>query len=111
MRQDERKAATAAYKERRAAIGIYRVRCVASGEAWVGSALDLGAIGNRIMFMLRQGSHRHAGLQTAWHQHGEAGFVVEEVERLDDDALAAGRDRVLKARRDHWCAMIPAAPL
>lgn len=111
MRQDERRAAIAAYKERKVALGIYRVRCVATGETWVGHALDLAAIGNRIMFMLRQGTHRDASLQSAWCRQDGADFVIEEVERLDDDALAAGRDRVLKARRDHWCSLLGAQPL
>lgn len=111
MRQDERKAAIATYKERKAAVGIYLVRCAATGEAWAGHALDLEAIGNRVRFTLRQGGHRHASLQAAWNVHGEAQFVVEEVERLDGDALAAGRERVLKARRAHWCAELGAQPL
>ena len=111
MRQEERRAAIAVYKERKAAVGIYRVRCIASGQIWVGHALDLAAIGNRLLFTLRQGSHRDAGLQSAWRRHDETDFAIEEVERLDEDALAAGRDRVLKARRDHWCAVLGAPHL
>lgn len=111
MRNDERKAAIAAYKERKAAVGIYVIRCVATGELWAGHALDLEAIGNRLRFTLRQGGHRHRGLQAAWDSHGETQFAVEEVERLDEDALAPGRERVLKARLAHWSAELGAKPL
>lgn len=38
MDNQSRKAAVAAWKERKAIAGIYSVTCAASGEAWVGSA-------------------------------------------------------------------------
>ena len=111
MRIEERKAAISAYKERKAIVGIYRVRCLASGQAWVGHAPDLGTIRNRVWFMLRHGGHRDATLQEAWRSHGEAQFAFDALERCDEDQLAAGRERVLKARRAHWCAELGAAPL
>jgi hypothetical protein len=49
----DRKAAIAAYKERKTAVGIYVVRCEATGEAWVGQALDLEKVPNRIWFTLQ----------------------------------------------------------
>lgn len=111
MRIEERKAAISAYKERKAIAGIYRVRCLASGQAWVGHAPDLGTIRNRVWFMLRHGVHRDAPLQAAWIAHGEAQFTFDELELLDEDQLAAGRERVLKACCAHWCAELGAAPL
>ena len=44
----DRKAATLAYKERKAVAGIYAVRCRASGQAWVGQTADLEKIENRL---------------------------------------------------------------
>ena len=55
MNRETRKAAVAAYKERKAEPGIYAVRCMASGQAWVGGAPDLATIWNRVSFTLRQG--------------------------------------------------------
>lgn len=108
MRHEDRKAAVAAYKERKAAPGIYLVRCLASGESWAGQAPDLSTIWNRVWFTLRHGGHRARSLQAAWNTHGEAAFAFEEVERLDEKALEAGRERVMKARLAHWCAELGA---
>lgn len=79
MRHEDRKAAVAAYKERKAAAGIYLVRCLASGERWAGQAPDLSTIWNRVWFTLRHGSHRARSLQEAWNTHGEAAFAFEEL--------------------------------
>lgn len=104
MNITDRKAAAAAYKERKVAFGIYAVRCLPTGQVWCGRALDLGAIQNRIWFTLRQNNSRHASLQAAWNAHGANAFVLEEIERLDEETLAYVRDRVLKERLIHWCA-------
>lgn len=108
MRHEERRAAVAACKERKAVAGIYLVRCLATGERWAGQALDLSTIRNRLWFTLRHGSHRGRKLQSAWTTHGEAAFAFEELERLDEKALEAGRERVMKARLAHWCAELGA---
>jgi len=105
MNTTDRKAAVAAYKERKVAIGIYAIRCLPTGEVWCGRALDLGAIQNRLWFTLRQNNCRHTSLQAAWNARGETAFVLEEIERLDDETLAYVRDRVLKERLAHWCAV------
>ena len=106
----DRKAAIAAYKERKSAVGIYVVRCAASGQAWVGQAFDLEKVPNRIWFTLRQGGHRCAGLQAAWNAHGAAGLSFAECERLDeeDTETAYLRDALLKERMAHWLAELKA---
>ncbi|MCK1390732.1 GIY-YIG nuclease family protein [Bradyrhizobium sp. 1] len=98
----DRKAATAAYKERKTIAGIYVVRCTASGEAWVGQAPNLETIQNRIWFSLRQGSHTCHSLQAAWTTHGEAGLTFGECERLEDEKTAYVRNALLKERVLHW---------
>ncbi|MET4276026.1 hypothetical protein ABIB68_004682 [Bradyrhizobium sp. F1.2.2] len=50
----DRKAAIAAYRERKTVAGIYVIRCAASGEAWIGQAPNLETIQNRIWFSLRR---------------------------------------------------------
>ena len=111
MLNEDRKAAVAAYKERKVVAGIYLVRCGATGECWAGQAPDLSTIQNRVWFTLRHGSHRGRSLQAAWDAHGEAAFAFEQVERLDEKALEAGRERVMKARLAHWCAELGAEGL
>ena len=108
MRHEDRKAAVAAYRERKVLAGIYLVRCLVTGERWAGQAPDLSTIRNRVWFTLRHGDHRGRSLQTAWTRHGEAAFAFEELERLDEKALEAGRERVMKARLAHWCAELGA---
>ena len=111
LRREDRKAAIAAYKERKADAGVYAVRCAASGQQWVGGAADLRTIWNRISFSLRQGDGRPASLQEAWRRHGADGFTFEIVERLDADDPGYDGVRTLRDRLAHWRAVLPAEPI
>jgi hypothetical protein len=102
MRGDEKKAAIAAYKERKVIGGIYLVRCTATGEVWVGQWPRLETIQNRIWFTLRQGSHPNRDLQTCWQQNGPEHFQFEILEQIDAEETTYIRDAVLKARGAHW---------
>jgi hypothetical protein len=104
----ERKAAIAAYKERKTIAGIYVLRCAASGEVWVGQAPNLETIQNRIWFTLRQGGHSSRTLQTAWNSHGEASLTFGECERLADEETDYVRHALLKERAAHWRAELKA---
>lgn len=108
MRNEDRKAALAAYKERKTVAGIYTMRCLPTGQRWIGRAADLGTIQNRLWFTLRHGSHPHRGLQSAWREHGADNFAFEEVERLEAEALSYVRERLLKDRLVHWCTALGA---
>ncbi|MDH6259894.1 GIY-YIG nuclease family protein [Bradyrhizobium sp. BR13661] len=98
----DRKAAIAAYKERKTIAGVFVVRCAASGEAWVGQAPNLETIQNRTWFTLRQGGHPCRSLQAAWNAHGEAGLTLAECERLEDEEMDYVRNALLKERVAHW---------
>ncbi len=111
MNREDRKAAIAAYKERKADAGIYVVRCAASGACWVGSAADLRTIWSRVSFSLRQGDARHPSLQNAWREHGAGSFTFEIVERVEAEELDFGRDRTLRDRRNHWRGTLGAEPI
>jgi hypothetical protein len=108
MRREDRRAALAAYKQRKPPAGIYAVRCTVSGRCWVGSARDLDAVRNRHWFALRLGSNRHTGLQQAWRDHGEAAFAFERVEVLSQDLADWQRDQALKDRLVFWLAEMKA---
>ena len=99
---NDRKAAIAAYKERKTFGGIYVVRCAVSGDVWVGQAPNLETIQNRIWFTLRQGGHPCRSLQAAWNAHGEAGLTFAECERLKDEESTYVRNALLKERVQHW---------
>jgi hypothetical protein len=100
MQQDEKKAAIAAYKKRKAIPGIYAIRC--GDKAWVGQTLNLDTIQNRIWFSLRLGNHSIPELQSAWSAKGGENFTFEPLERLKDDELPFVRDSLLKERVIHW---------
>ena len=106
MRIEDRKAATAAYKERKTIAGIYGFRCEATGQLWVGRAPDLATIENRLRFTLRHGSQRQRSLQAAWNAHGSEAFRFEPLERLENEDIAYVRDRLLKERLAHWQAKL-----
>lgn len=111
MRTEDRKAAIAAYKERKTAAGIYAVRCRATGQAWVGHAPNLCAIQNRLWFTLRQGLCRQASLQAAWNAHGPDAFQCATVEAFDEETLGHVRDRMARERLEHWRAELAAEAL
>lgn len=99
----DRKAAVAAYKERKTPWGIYGVRCTASGQVWVGRAPDLDKIENRLRFSLRYGGGRPVSLQQAWTLHGEGCFTIETLERMEEEEEAGFvRNNWFKARLNFW---------
>ncbi|WP_431016128.1 GIY-YIG nuclease family protein [Bradyrhizobium pachyrhizi] len=108
MKTQDRKQAIADYKKRPSVAGVFAIRCRATGEVWVGQALDLDKIENRIWFTLRMGSHRNTELQRAWTAHGADHFSLETLERIEDEELAYVRDTLLKERVQHWRAALDA---
>ena len=97
----DRKAAIAEHKKRKALAGVFAVRCLASGQVWVGRAPDVDSIETRLRFGLRAGGHRHPAIQEAWNTHGGDSFAFEIVEAVEED-LAYIRDSILKERLAHW---------
>jgi hypothetical protein len=111
MQQAERRAAIAAYKLRKAAGGVFVVRCGATGAAWVGASRNLEAQGNSLWFSLRHGAHMNRALQAAWDAHGPDGFTFEVLERLPDDLSDLRRPDELKARGAKWRATLNCSAL
>jgi len=111
MDRSERKAAVAAYKERKPVAGVYAVRCAATDQQWVGAAPDLSTIWTRRSFALRQGVEMNRALQSAWHTHGPESLSFRILEEIDLDELPYGRERALKERVQHWREMLGAAAI
>lgn len=107
MQKHTRKAAIAAYRERKVFCGIFAVHCQATGRRWLGSAPNIGTIQNRLWFGLRLGTSPHRDLQEAWRANG-GDLVLEELERWEADADTYFRDGKLKARLAHWCKALDA---
>jgi hypothetical protein len=103
MDQQSRKAAVAAFKERKSEPGIYALTCRPTGQRWVGRASDLATIWNRLSVALKMASTPHRSLQAAAREHGEAAFDFEVMERIDEpDASTALVGAILKRRLEHW---------
>ncbi|CAH1661266.1 conserved hypothetical protein [Hyphomicrobiales bacterium] len=111
MKPEERKALVAAYKERKTAAGLFAVECTATSAHWAGRAPDLSTIWNRLEFTLRQGLHRHAGLQKAWLTHGQGSFRLKILETIDGDLPSFAAERLLRERLAYWCAELRAEKL
>jgi hypothetical protein len=111
MDRQSRKAAIAAYKERKPAHGVYAVICNATGEAWVGSSRHVDTQQNGLWFALRLGKSPHDALQAAWSEHGEGEFRFEELERLREDFPDIGRADELKKRQALWRSRLQASAL
>lgn len=111
MNQQSRKAAIAAYKERKPAWGVYAVICNATGEVWVGNSRHVDTQQNGLWFGLRLGTSPYAALQAAWKRHGEEEFRFEELERLREDFPEIARAGELKKRQDLWRARLQASAL
>ena len=102
MNMEDKKAAIAAYKERKIVAGIYAVRCVASGQVWVGQSPNLDTILNRIWFGLRHGNSSNRDLQSAWNTHGGDSITFEELERFKEEELTYTRSALLRDRAAYW---------
>ncbi len=109
MKHSDRKAAISACKERKDAVGIYAVRCAASGEVWVGKTPNLDTIQNRFWFTLRMGSHHTVSLQRSWSTHGEQSFAFEVLEQLSGEERPLAREVILEERLAYWQGTLNAA--
>jgi hypothetical protein len=101
MDKSRRKELSQALKEKKAKPGIYAVRCTASGEAWVAKAPDLERRQAGLWFQLSLGGFPGKDLQDAWNKHGEAAFVFEVLEAIEDDNVMLV-PVLLKEREAHW---------
>lgn len=109
MQGEQKKAAVAAYRERKSAgPGIYAVKCGVSGQCWVGRAPNIDAIENRLWFSLRHGSGKPASLQAAWNTQGEGALALEVLERCDEEEASYGLQQKLKARLAFWASELKA---
>jgi len=80
MTHSARRAAVAAYKERKPQGGIYALRCGPSGEVWLGRSHRLDAQRNAVDFQLRHGGAASPSLRAACRAHGPDAFTFETLE-------------------------------
>jgi hypothetical protein len=109
--KEERKEAIRKFKERKPLLGVFAVRCTATGRVWVGVSRNLDATKNGSWFCLRNGSHHDKALQEEWNVHGEPMFQYEVLDKLNDDTLPLGVADLLKEKKKHWIAQLGARSL
>jgi hypothetical protein len=103
MDKQSRREAIRQYKDQAPDVGVFALRCAATGQAWVGMSKNLGQLQNRVFFGLRQGGHPNREVQAAWNAHGAEAFRFEVLEVIDPEGLSAlGLDSRLKDRDRHW---------
>jgi hypothetical protein len=103
----DRKAAIAAWKDRKVEAGIFAIRC--PGGVWLGQAPDISTVQTRHWFSLRLGTHSNRALQAAWQAHGEAGFAFEILELLPDEDDPVARSSQLRDALRRWRNQLGAA--
>lgn len=111
MTTADRKALTAAYKDRKTVAGVFAVICTATGETWVGTSRHIDTQQNGLWFALRHGGSPHRALQAAWKAHEAADFRFEQLDRLPDDISPLARDMELKERAARWRDRLQATAL
>lgn len=79
---EDRKARIRAYKETALPAGIFRVREITTGRAFIGSSPNLPGMLNRQRFQLEMGSHANKALQADWNERGGASFAFEVLDVL-----------------------------
>jgi hypothetical protein len=98
-------------KSRKAARGVFAVRCTATGQIWVDSSPNLDAARNGAGFFLRHRYHHNKALQNEWNTYGEEAFQYEILEKLDDEVSAIGVTDALKEKKRNWVAQLGARTL
>lgn len=107
MDRARRKALTQAYKLEFPAMGIFAIRNLATGRMLIDQSTHLGGSINRHRTELLLGTHRNKALMADWRANGEAAFVFEVLEKIDerpqpDYDYKAELERLL----EHWRARV-----
>lgn len=91
-------------------MGVYAIRCRATGHLVIHASLNLDGAINRDRFELRLGSHRDRRLQAAWAGGGEAAlaFEVLEVIRPQPDPSFDAAEALAQALRLWRAELLPA---
>jgi hypothetical protein len=111
LSKEQKREAISKFKEHKPLLGVFAVRCTATGQVWVGSSRNLGAGKNGIWFALRNRSHRERGLQDVWDEHGESAFEYEILEKLEGEVAPLAVTDLLKERKRHWMLQLNAPGL
>ncbi|HIK57298.1 MAG TPA: GIY-YIG nuclease family protein [Synechococcales cyanobacterium M55_K2018_004] len=68
--------------------GIYKITCTATGDCYVGKAVNINIRWAKHRRDLRQGRHHNKRLQWLWDQYNESYFRFEILEKCPPSVLA-----------------------
>jgi Straboviridae intron-associated endonuclease 1 len=68
-------------------IGVYAITCLATGERYVGSTMDLRARWGNHKTFLNQGVHSSKKMQESWNKYGPAQFTCELIQEVNSETL------------------------
>ena len=82
--------------------GIYRIKNVVNGHAYIGSAKNIAQRWRSHTHALRTGGKAPPKLQRAWDKYGEAAFIFEVVVYCPDDMLLALEQQHIDAESPYY---------
>nr|WP_122012906.1 GIY-YIG nuclease family protein [Maliibacterium massiliense] len=82
MAQLDKKALKATYRRMRPPMGVLRIRCEATGEAYLMATPNLQAAENRARLQLDTGTHPDRTLCRLWKTHGASAFTFTVLDTL-----------------------------
>lgn len=104
MKNEDKKALTLAYKERKVIGGVYRIVNSKNNNVFLSSTADLQGAQNRFDFSQKTGSCVHFKLQKDWTEFGAAAFqfeVLEELEKKEDQTSKEFQEDI-KTLEEMW---------
>ena len=102
MIKPDKKAIRRAYKLRPPDRGIYQIRNLASGKAFIARAMDLNGKLNSERFQLKNGMHANRELQKDYDELGEKAFAFQVLDRLAPKEGAGDPGPELQALEELW---------
>lgn len=73
------------YRAMRPPMGVYQMRCIATGKCYIGATRNLDNVFNGLVFQLNLGGYPVKTLQRDWTLYGEKGFALSVLEPLAYD--------------------------
>ena len=98
-----------AYKNRRPEMGVVSVRCLATGESFLGTSSDTRATMNGIQVKLNGGLYPNRRLQELWKLHGPEEFEISVLRTLDYEDPGEDHTEELELLRELCLEDVPGA--
>ncbi len=109
MDTNRKKELMEAYKNRRPEMGVVSVRCLATGESFLGTSSDTRATMNGIRVKLNGGLYPNRRLQELWKLHGPEEFEISVLRTLDYEDPGEDHTEELELLRELCLEDVPGA--